>query len=1777
LSTAQRGILVFERLHPGSPVFNLRFAARHRGQLDQRRLDEALHVLLHRHPALRSTFSDGDDGPVRIIQDSVSLSVRWTDLRQLPQPEREAAAREHAERVAAEPFNLAAGPLVRLHGWRLSEDERLLVFVAHHLICDGRSMQVLLAELEAAYRGELAGQVHDITTAPLNEPSLAYWRSQLIGLPDLDLPADRARPVSPSFRASSIPVMVPGDLVAAAEELGRAENATLFMVILAAFQLLLGERSGQADFAIGSPEAGRTLRGQHSVVGLLADILVLRADLSGRPSFRELVRRARDTCLAAFARRGVPFEEVVAAVAPGRHTEGTLVQASLAYHGDRGDPTLAGASLEPVVIARPGLRYAIELHLWRTAEGLWGSWDYSTETFDPATAAQMARRLHILLAQVLADPGRPVYQLDLLTDEDRSLLRQWGNGPLPDLPDSTLTGLFAAQVTQAPDATAITDSRRALSYRELDERSNQLAHYLRGRGVVPGDIVGIRIARSVELAVAMLGILKVGAAYLPLDPAYPAERTDYMMQDSSATMVVTDTELAAIAGQPVFAVEGVQPTSASLACVLYTSGSTGHPKGVLITHHGAVPMVLWGRQAFSAAEMSRVLACTSVCFDVSVFEFFGPLCTGGTAVVVDNAMSLLADQPDVTMVIAVPSAARALAAATALPPSVLVVGLAGEAVTGTIVDDLHATGHVKKVVNLYGPTEDTTYSTYAFLRPQEQPPPIGVLLPHERGYVLDEALRPVPPGAVGELYLAGRGVSRGYIGKPGLTASRYAADPFAPLPGERMYRTGDLVRYRQDGSLLYLGRRDFQVKVRGQRIELGEIENTLQHHPGVHEAVVTLHGDQLVGYMTGRGPAELDPEDVRAYLRRRLPVVLVPATLIVLDALPKTPNGKVDRLSLPLPDAAVNTGSVPPRGTDEEFVAEVWREVLELDAVGRYDDFFTLGGNSLLAGRVLSRLRGRTGGELPLRLVFENSRLADLAAALAACTEPAAGRPPLTPRSPDAEPVLSFDQQRLWLECQLKRDNAYNVHGRLRLRGALDIAVLERSIRAVIERHEALRTTFPLVDGRPVQQVAEPDPDWRLTVRDLSALGADAARAAQRIADDQAAMLFDLAHGPLLDFLLVRLSDAEHLVSMTIHHIVSDAWSVRLIMREVSALYRAGGDVTRAGLQPLPVHYRDYAVWQRGTLAGRWLTEQVEYWRDKLTGVPPAVSLPAATRRVPGQGAVGGRARAVLGADVAVDLRRLCREQDATPFMVLTAALLTVLRRWSGQDDLVVGVPVNTRGDAGADALVGLFVNTIPLRVRLPGDPPFSEVLGQVRQAALDGYVNHGDTPFDILVSRLRVVRDPSRTPLFQVVMNMVDTAEEEWQLPGISVEPLEVPLQPSKFDLNLDVRPTGGTFQFDLLYHADRYSDATMRAFLDQLTALLRAVAADPGRGILDHELRTEAAAAVPEAEILGADAQHADWAARHYGLSGGDRLAVLSGDPALLTSARRTAAATGATLVMTGDATAENPGTLLSELRRSAATVAYFAAPLLRAMPPSGTLPLLRHAFIVNTGDLTAHDVERVRQLAPGCRVVSLYRVSQAGQPFAAFEVPGTWPLATTPLRVPIGVELGDAAALPNLAGLPAVPGEVAELWDGAIRTGDYVRHMPSRLLEFAGPSEGGGLRAVPSADPLEAVAALRDLPDVLDAVVTERPRPEGGTSLAAYVASESGTVNIMRLRQHLVTRLPMYLIPADVVVLERLPLMPDGRYDLAALPGPADGAPAAVQRPSARGNQIFEKELT
>jgi len=1032
LSFAQQRLWFLDQLHPGRSTYNIARRIRIGGALDLEALRRALDAIVARHESLRTTIVAVDGTPQQIVAPVLSIPLPVMDLGGLP--DREAQAQRLAVQEVRRPFDLARGPLFRATLFRLDPDEHLLVLTVHHVISDAWSMGVLFRELGALYRVFARGEPSPLSELPIQYADyaawqrrtlqgetlareLTYWRGRLEGLqPALELLTDRPRPTVQSTRGAKQSIVIPKLVGDGLKELSRREGATLFTTLLAAFHMLLGRYTGEEDIVVGAPIAGRTHAETEGLVGFFVNTLALRLDLSGDPTFRQLLHRAREVTLGAYAHQDLPFEKLVEELQPERDLRRTPVfQVAFAYQNFPSHKLeLPGLTLHSEPAESGTAKFDLMLYMWQRADGLRAVLEYNIDLFDAGTIIRMLDHFQTLLESIALDPDRRISQLPLhCQEESHQLLVEW-NATATDYPaDRPIHGFFEEQAGRTPEAVAVAGGEEPLTYQELDRRANQLAHYLRARGVGPEVRVGVCLDRSPHLIVALLGILKAGGAYVSLDPDYPAQRLQFLMHDAQVAVLLTDSrlraglssggtaaivcldrELTSIAREPDEPVRsGIAP--AHLAYVIYTSGSTGTPKGVAITHRSVAAFLTWVQQTTSAAARARVLATTSINFDLSVYEIFGTLSWGGTVLLVGSPLEL-PERPDLrvrgaaTLLNTVPSAAAALVRLGAVPPGLVRVNLAGEPVSRALVEALYAAG-AGEVYNLYGPSETTTYSTVAYLASGESGVPgIGRPIANTRAYVLDRHLHLVPIGIPGELYLGGAGVARGYLGRPALTAERFVPDPFGPAagaePGGRLYRTGDKARWRPDGTLEFLGRLDQQLKLRGFRIEPGEIETVLGRHPAVRTAVVIAREDvpgdtRLVAYVVPDGEP-LDVGELRRFLEQRLPEYMVPAAIVVLESLPVMPNGKLDRRALPPPDRTEPTdreGYVAPRTPVEEMLAGIWATVLRLERVGIRDNFFALGGHSLLATQVISRVRTAIGIELPLHSLFEDPTVAGLA------------------------------------------------------------------------------------------------------------------------------------------------------------------------------------------------------------------------------------------------------------------------------------------------------------------------------------------------------------------------------------------------------------------------------------------------------------------------------------------------------------------------------------------------------------------------------------------------------------------------------------------------------------------------------------------------------------------------------------------------------------------------------------------------------------------------------
>ncbi|HSF38309.1 MAG TPA: amino acid adenylation domain-containing protein, partial [Thermoanaerobaculia bacterium] len=1466
LSFSQESLWFLDRLGAGSAAYNIPAAVRLRGALDAAALQETFEEVARRHESLRARFGERDGMPFQTIAPEATLELPRIDLEGLPEDRREDEALRWAAETARLPFDLARGPLLRTLLFRLSAGEHVLALTLHHIVADGWSIGVLIREVAALYAAFTAGKPSPLPELPLQyadyaiwqrnglqgetlEREIAFWRERLAGTPPLDLVTDRPRPSAQSFRGARRELALTLEETRDLHALSRRFGATPFMALLALFQILLLRFTGQTDLAVGSPLANRDRDEIQDLIGFFVNTLVLRTDLSGRPSVAEALLRVREVAVAAYAHAELPFEKLVLELHPEREAgRNPLFQVLFTLQDPPGPATRIG-DLELALSDLDTGTAKVDLTLvWREPEGRLVGWlEYATDLFEAATAERLLHGQRTLLRAAAEHPDESVWDLPLLEEaERRQILLDWNQTAAGYPRDTPVHQLVLRWAESEPERVAIEDGDLELTYGELRERAGQLAARLRSLEVGPESRVGFCLERSADLGVAMLGILAAGGAYVPLDPGYPEERLAFMVEDAALAAVITEErllpKLPAGLSQRGVAVLSVGERSAQaeaqswaavsgdgLAYVLYTSGSTGKPKGVGGPHRAIARLVL-GTDYIELTAEDRVAQVSNSSFDAATFEVWGALVNGACLVGVDRDIllsprrfaSFLRERRITTLLLTTAlfhQIVREVPDAFATLRHLL---FGGETADPRRVREALA-ARPERLLNLYGPTEGTTVTTWypvTAVHRDAASVPIGRPIANTRVYVVDPFLRPVPAGVAGELLAGGDGLARGYLGRPGLTAERFIPSPFAgeaDEPGARLYRTGDRVRWLSGGVLEFLGRVDAQVKIRGFRIEPGEIEAALASHPEVREAAVVAReaaqGDRrLVAYVVPAGGGLTVPA-LRSHLGERLPLYMMPAAFVWMERLPLTANGKLDRRALPEPDdERLEAGAAyeAPRGPAEELIAGVWADLLGVERVGVRDDFFALGGHSLLAAQAVSRLRSSLGVDLPVRTLFESPTVAGLAKAAQRPGAPAAA-PPIRPRASREEAPLSFAQERLWFLSRLEPDDpSYNITGAVRLSGEASPAALGAALTAAAGRHEILRTTFREDRGRPVQAIA-PRASVPLPVVDLSSLAASRGEAeALRLAVEEARRPCDLERGPLVRAALVRRDAGEHLLLLTLHHIVADGWSLGVLLREIAAFYGSLRSGSEALLPALALQYADYAVWQRGWLSGEALATRLAEWRERLAGAPPVLTLPDDRPRPPVRSPRGGSVPVSLGEETARALRSASRRAGTTLFMTLLAAFETLLLRSGSGEDLLIGTPVAGRDRLETEGLIGLFVNTVALRGDLSGDPSFGALLARVRAATLSAFSGQ-DLPFDKLVEELAPERSLSHAPLVQVTFALQNAPLGPLALPGLSLEPLPFDRGIAQFDLSLTLAEEGGELRGDLEYSADLFDRATV------------------------------------------------------------------------------------------------------------------------------------------------------------------------------------------------------------------------------------------------------------------------------------------------------------------------------------------------------------------------------
>ncbi|HJT56497.1 MAG TPA: amino acid adenylation domain-containing protein [Ktedonobacteraceae bacterium] len=1489
LSFAQQRLWFLDQLEPGNPFYTIATSVNLSGPLHTDVLLRSLNEIVRRHDILRTRFTVMSGEPLQHIALAMELPVPVVDLSSLAPAQQEVEIDSLNGAETARPFDLSWGPLIRAILLTLSATEHVLLLNLHHIVCDGWSLSLLLRELSALYAAFASGKPSPLPELTLQYTDFArwqrewlqdalldrrldFWKEHLADAPALlELPTDHPRPEVQTFRGAHSPFAFPASLSLALHTLSSSEDATLFMTLLAAFATLLGRLSGQNDIVIGTPIAGRMHRNLEELIGCFVNTLALRSDLSDNPRFRTLLRRVSSLCMQAYAQQEVPFEKVVEAMAPSRDLgHAPLFQVLFVMQ----NVPLAPRALSDVtiqareVIDNGTARVDLSLVMVETPQGLRGHWEYNTDLFEEATMRRLSGYLQHLLEGIVSNPDQRLSDLPLLDNDERiRLLQDWcGTQPaFPELP--CLHEFFEAQVERTPDAIAVVSGDEHLTYDELNRWSNRLARCLRRWGVEPEVLVGLFLERSLDLVVGLLAIYKAGGACVPLDSAAPKERLTFMINDTCTALVLTQLALAprlTLLDTPIICLDSVweqisheEDTSPgnrvwpeNLACVIYTSGSTGKPKGIAIPHIALSNRLQWGVEDLQLTACDHLLQIAALSFDVALWELFGPWLVGARLVLAppdiyqqsSSLVALLIEQ-QITVVHLVTSVLLRVLEEPALGHCSHLRSLlyGGEASPPDLLRRFFAHMKTVQLHHYYGPTEAAINATSWVFNHEQQTESITIGRPI-RGmqvYLLDSYMQPVPPGSVGELYIGGIGVTRGYLYRPGLTAEYFIPHPFNRQHGERLYRTGDRARYQADGTLVFVGRNDAQVKIRGHRIELGEIEAVLREHPQVRDVVVLLRedhpGDQrLVAYVVPQEqPQPPGLSALRSWLETKLPDYMLPSALVLLDRLPLSAHHKVDRGALPAPGTSrpeLEALYSSPRTPIEEILTGIWSQVLRIEQVGTDDDFFALGGHSLLATQVIARIRDVLQVEIPVRALFEAPTITQITRRI---SQEAAKEtfPPIGVRRSDEDALLSFAQQRLWFLDQLEGGSStYNMPAAIRLSGTLNRKALQESLNEIVRRHETLRTTFSVVAEKPIQVIA-PVLTISLPVINLCSLPTGRQEIeVQHLACEEGMLPFDLARGPLLRTSLLWLDDTEHVLLLNMHHIISDGWSLGVLVHELSVLYAAFVNGQPSPLVALPVQYADFALWQRTWLQGAILEQQLAYWREQLRGAPTVLELPTDHPRPPVQTYQGARHGFQISPELSQAVVVLSQRAGVTLFMTLFAAFATLMLRYSGQEDIVIGTPIANRRHTELEGLIGFFANTLVLRTDLSGDPDFLQLLARIRTLCLQAYA-HQDLPFEKLVEELVPERSLSHSPLFQVLFVLQNASDAMLSLSGLKLQQFDIDNGTSKFDLTLFIQESEQGFRSVLEYNNTLFDESTIQRMASHLQHLLAGVIADPTR----------------------------------------------------------------------------------------------------------------------------------------------------------------------------------------------------------------------------------------------------------------------------------------------------------------------------------------------------------
>ncbi|ELS00505.1 amino acid adenylation enzyme/thioester reductase family protein [Xenococcus sp. PCC 7305] len=1569
LSSAQERLWLLHQLQPELPLYNEISLVKLTGSLDITLLEQSFNRVIERHQILRSKFIAQEGKPICQIAPELLVKIPIAEMPQ--QPNSEANAITLATQEARKPFDLEASPLFRLQLYRLNKEQYLWMIAVHHIICDGWSMAIFIREIATVYADLKTGKAPSLPKLSIQYPDFAlwekqlsdkifdsqldYWEQQLKGnLPKLELPSlNRQHQTNGinSCRGARESILLSSQLSQGLKALSQSKQVTLFMLLLAAFKLLLFRYTEIEDILVGSPIANRNRPELTAMIGIFLNTLVLRSDLSGDPSFSELLQQVKKVALEAYSHQDLPFEKLVAQLHPERNTsQSPLFQVMfILYNLPTANLELPGLQVEDIPIDNGMALFDLTLEIRDSDRGLDVCFEYNSDRFGANEIQRLLRHYQTILENIVINPDLPLSGIEMLRSAEKQQLLIGFNDNSQDYPvTQTISQLFESQVAKTPNKIAVVDSEKKLTYQELNAQANQIARLLTSLGLQPEEFVSIWQERNANFAIAILGILKAGGVYVPIDSSYPPERIAYILANSESKIVLCDRfcrensnhilencpklkHIVCLDDEDLdsnqsrenieLALTGIDP-----AYMIYTSGSTGLPKGTIIRHGGAINHIYAEYDALDLNSDLTFLQSAPASSDISVWQFLAPILIGGRTVIINQEtlcnpeqLFQVIQQNQITLVELVPVVLRSfidylskLDTESRKLPSLQWMMVTGESVAVDLVNQWLKLYPNIAIVNAYGPSEASDDITQEIIT---QPLPensntvaIGKPLANLNLYILNSNQQLVPVGVPGEICVSGYGVGIGYWHNQEKTQTSFIANPFAetakPLPGverDLLYRTGDLGRWLDNGSIEYLGRIDNQVKIRGFRIELGEIETIIARHPLIQDAVVNACVDKngekrLVAYYItpqsldsklrqknegnpkrshfaqegflkeeilnqsekekvdlnllpsalslgerslapdgGAGshrcplPSRAKPDkQLREFLKTKLPDYMMPSAWVALEVFPLTPNGKCDRKSLPIPDFEISTSKyIAPRNSTEASLTKIWQEVLNLEQIGIKDNFFELGGHSLLATQVVSKIRQSLAIELPLRCLFEYPTIAELAEQLE--NSVATEIPLIRPVARAGNLPLSFAQQRLWFLAQLEPESfAYNGTSILELEGKLNLDALSQSINEIVRRHEVLRTSFTVVDGQPRQQIAA-ELNLDLKLIDLSEFSSpERATEIKRLEQAHTEQPFDLTQSPLFRLTLLRVETNQHLLLMTMHHIICDAWSTGIFIHELSQLYTAFANNQSNPLPELLIQYADFAAWQRQLLQGEFLESQLNYWQRQLNQLP-RLNLPTTVPRQEVTTNPSAQETFLIPVELSQAVGQLSRREGVSLFMTMLSVLQILLQHHTSQDDIVVGTDIANRNHGEIESLIGFFVNLLVLRTDLSGNPSFTELLQRVRQITLAAYA-HQDLPFDRLVKALQPQRYLSHTPsLFQVLLVLQNTPLPAFDLPGLSLKLREVEDATTRFDLALFLQETETGIVGEWQYNSDLFTAKKINRLSNHFQTLLGSVIATP------------------------------------------------------------------------------------------------------------------------------------------------------------------------------------------------------------------------------------------------------------------------------------------------------------------------------------------------------------